>query len=803
MNLLPKSTLGAAAIGCVASLWSCVGSGVDDSQNAVIDPPSECSPERPDCSISFDFPTQADLTPENSSGIRFSEERGGLVIDRISALPDEDADGVPDAADECLGQPGFREPCDGDASDDGIFRTLFFDDSGTNAALRRVIVPVTADVPRIDIYFLVDASMTMRGELVELQTNIATIVDDVEMLFSDVRFGLGIARQYPAAGLAGAESQAPYHHVVDLTSDTVLFAKGIDALNELDRNSQTSALTQALHAVATGQGLASFVPNRIGCPAGETGYPCFRPDALRVVLTLTDSEVANGPRGVVDYMFAPEPANDLRPPVRMFPALLDADDEAAALDLGDLSAGSLTLMGMTTTLTNSVSTNLAVGCDATGAPPMMSLDTEDAVITFRFDASTITDANALSDYTHFSSNLALFDMMPIDPASVVLCNGGDLDMMPPDDPMFWGRLSWMPVTSQQYYLVIDGKTSGMDPMEEQRGPFQLEISHDDDPGPSPGWLTVAAPVSWNDVETALLAERIRVASVVSDRAGGNDAEADAREIASATGAVTRIGEQWVGTAGMLGEGLDAAVINTVARIAEDSGFDIEMTEEDNAATPFDETAFVQSLTSTSCATNTQEFANVCESQMNNRCSDCEPGAPLEFTLDFLNDSVAPTATAQVFDFELVVVVDGQLELERIPVRVLVPDASSHEFEPTPEANFYRNTYDSVGRCRVPPERPSWGMLNWVGNTPGDSTIEFQIRSADTEAELDTMTPVSVVITSGTVSTQIDLRTVLISAGIPDGLLYLRVTAVLNPSPNLLSTPELNGWDFEFTCFAAE
>ena len=54
------------------------------------------------------------------------------------------------------------------------------------------------------------------------------------------------------------------------------------------------------------------------------------------------------------------------PPVEMFPALFVADDAATALDLGDLSGQSLTLMGMSTLLTDLVDTDMAPGCLGSG-----------------------------------------------------------------------------------------------------------------------------------------------------------------------------------------------------------------------------------------------------------------------------------------------------------------------------------------------------------------------------------------------------------------------------------------------------
>ncbi len=40
-------------------------------------------------------------------------------------------------------------------------------------------------------------------------------------------------------------------------------------------------------------------------------------------------------------------------------------------------------------------------------------------------------------------------------------------------------------------------------------------------------------------------------------------------------------------------------------------------------------------------------------------------------------------------------------------------------------------------------------------------------------------------------------------GFSSGLLYLQVTAILNPSNSPPITPTLEGWSFEFFCEAAE
>jgi len=807
MNSLRKLICRGCAVATLLAAVACgEAKGIDDFGNAIIDPPQQCSDDRPDCSVSSDFPDESDLDADNSAGVRFSQESNALVIDRQGVLPDEDLDGVPDDADDCLGEPGWRVPCDGDPSNDGIYRTLFFDDTGANEAERSAQVAVTADIPAIDLYFLVDATSSMEGEIGVLQSEIATVIADVELAFDDPQFGLGLFREYPVDPVAMPGSQAPYHHILDLTDDTALFAKAVSTLNTVENMDPPDAASQALYAISSGQGLADFVPNRGGsptfggCPADTEGYPCFRPDALRVVLQITDAEMYNGPRpvGPTYPPFDPlRPGVDSLPPVHVFPSLFDADDAASALDLGDLSGRSLTLMGMSTLLENQVATSTSLGCQTmSGMPPGADIDGRDAVIALRFDAPTVMLADAFANNTHWpAANVALFDDPLLDPAASVACNG--------NASLRWGAVQWMPATAQPYYLVIDPMIpggSGLDPV----GAFSLGIVSEGDP-PNPTWLTADAPVDWASAETELLARKIRVASVISPTTTGmpSEAEPDAREVAALTGAVTKTDAAWLGeVTSQDGEGLGAQISNAIGLIRDESTYDFTIAEVDNDATPgVDETGFVTDLRASDCA---EGQPRTCEAADGPRCPACDPGAPLEYELVLRNDFVMPDpADSQVFDFELVVYFEGDLELLRIPVRVMVPNAPAHEFDAMPGTSFYRNTYDSLDRCDAPAERPSWGTLTWSGSTPSDSTIEFQIRTAETEEELDMAVPAVVVIPTDTTSSMIDVRQELIADGIRNGLLFIRVTALLNPSTDFLATPSLEGWELEFTCFAAD
>jgi hypothetical protein len=809
-----------------------------ESENAVIDPPAQCSSGRPDCSVSQDFPDGSDLNASNSAGLRYSDETNSLVVDRVSSLPDSDGDGVPDDADDCPGTPDWIT-CDNDPTNDGLYQTLFYDPSGAGEATRSSIATTTADIPQIDVYFLVDATPTLTEEIQVLETEILNIIGDVRSTFPDAQFGLGLYREYALSPLAAPHSQAPYHHVLDLTDDEILVQTAVSTLlndtstNTVANATVASAATQALYSVASGVGLGDTVPNRGSCPSApnaDVGYPCFRTDALHVVMNITDAEVFNGPRTTGprygDPPFAPGVGLGVMdlPPVEMFPGLFGADSAATALDLGDLSGTSLTLMGMSTLLTDQVNTAIAPGCapppggtggtggggtggtggtggggtggtggGGTGDPPGADMDGKDVVLALRFD-STVLGVSAFANNTHWpGANVALFDDM----LSALACDNGA------NGVGNWGAIVWPPATSQQYYLVTDGIIPAADPAHMPEGAFSISIVHDGDPT-NPAWLTSNAPVLWSDVVAELLASDIRVASVVTLKDAitmPSDGNADARLIAAATDARTKFGGQWVTElATATGEGLDSAVSNTIALAKTDSVYDISMVEVDNDTTTIDERDFVAQIRHDDCAQG--EPLN-CGSGLGNECRRCDVGAFLEYEVVLRNATVSPTAVSQVFDFELVVRADDAVEVERIPVRVMVPDAAAHEFNDLPAANFYRNVYDSTARCITPPEHPKWGDLIWSGSTPGGSTIEFQIRTANAAADLQTAIPAVVVIPTDTTSNTLNLTDELIADGQPWGLPYIQITAILNPSNSPPASPTLEGWSFEFFCEAAE
>jgi hypothetical protein len=100
---------------------------------------------------------------------------------------------------------------------------------------------------------------------------------------------------------------------------------------------------------------------------------------------------------------------------------------------------------------------------------------------------------------------------------------------------------------------------------------------------------------------------------------------------------------------------------------------------------------------------------------------------------------------------------------------------------------------------MPPERPDWGELTWIGSTPSDSTVEFEFYTANTVEELDTVIPVSITYPTDTTAQVYDVGEELINGGKENWMPFLRVRAKLNASSDSLSTPTFTGWSLEFNC----
>jgi hypothetical protein len=774
---------------------------VGASYQTVVLAPTSCGNGDPTCNTAVDYPLQqTDLFGSNSQNLQFSTADNALTLAPGSGgIVDTDGDGVPDPADECAG-PGWRLPCDGDASNDGIYQTLYYNalsdvTVGTNLG-------VTGSLQSADAYLLMDATGSMGGEQAQLITDLTsgTFVDPVacptgsgtglvgglNCVIPDLWLGVGDFKEVSYLPHNNRYDMAPYHHYLDMTNNVQHVVDAVSNLVTDGNKDYPEATTQAIYSVVTGQGLGDLVPNRGACPAGRWGYPCFRPGVLPIIVLFTDADMWNGPAAGSPVYGNPPFDGTLGlgvelPPVEMSPDVLYSSDPITAWDLGDLTTKSLTVMGSNKNLGNDAVTWSEPTCSQCGGSGCWT-DGRDAFL--KFSLSGLTDMFVSGEGTAYhTTNTALLDSA----LTFVDCNPG------PGGGDNWGRFTQLGLAAGDWYAVSDASVDPSKSVSQRRGNFQLRFHNlTTDPGPNPSWQTTDLPIAWTTVETELLAAGVKFVSVISPNAAGYIAIPDATELGNITNSLDKDGDPYLEQIAGDGTGLSTAILDAVRALVGDTRRDISIVPEDNAATgAVDETDFVTAVTATSCPT--VGINNCTGGEGTPICEGCLQDTQIGFSFRLGNNFVVPTGSPQVFDFDMVAFADGTLELTRIPVRVMVPEAGTSY-----GAGFYQNTYDSDVVCEMPPERPDWGTLTWVGSAPPDSKVTFEFFTANTVAELDTQIPVTIVYPTDPRQTY-DIGDELLAAGKTNFLPYLRVRAKLDASSDSLSTPTFEGWSMEFNC----
>ena len=782
-------------IAIVLSACESGGSTVDSIQAKLVAPPAPCGGGDPTCNVAMDFPTQIDLTIDNSDNIVYSTPDSAVTLTPGSnVVVDLDGDGVPFWSDDCPG-PGWRTPCDGDPSNDGLYDTAYYNSDNPNTVAADVSVSGTINFA--DAYILMDSSGSMGGEHAQLLADLTAntfgtcpsaagtgLIGAMQCQVANLWMGLGEFREIPLSPHANPYSQTPYHHYLDLTDNTQHMLDAVSSLVAISNSDHPEATTQALYSVVTGQGLGPFVPNRAGCPPGRWGYPCFRPGTLPIVILFTDAAMWNGPLPSSSTYGNPPfdgvlGAGALLPPVEQHPNVLYADDAFTAHDLGDLSTKSVTIMGSNSRFGDDAATWNVSSCLRNSGGGYYS-DGFDSFI--RFSLSTPTTISLSGQNSHFpTTNVAL----ATSGGAFVDCDNG------PGGGDWWGRLNNVGLSAGTWYAIADASVSPWSNNFNRRGPYQLRF---ETTPPDPSWLTTDLPVPWATTQAALLASGVKILTVISPSSSREAVVQDETEaLAVLTGSVDQSGNPYVEQILTNGSGLSTALLDAVDALVGNTRRDITMIAEDNPATPgVDESNFVKLIEASTCPTS--GTPNCLGGQGTDTCLGCLANAGVGFQFRIGNDFVPPTDLPQVFEFDMVAIGDGSVELERISMRIMVPgDGASYG------NGFYLNTYDSDYVCEMPPDRPDWGDLTWIGSTPSDSTVEFEIFSGNTFAEMDAQIPVSIVYPTDTTAQTYDVGDELIAAGYPNYMPYLRVKAKLNASSDTFFTPAFEGWSMEFNC----
>ncbi|MBK7778590.1 MAG: VWA domain-containing protein [Sandaracinaceae bacterium] len=433
------------------------------------------------------------------------------------------------------------------------------------------------------------------------------------------------------------------------------------------------------------------------------------------------------------------------------------------VNVGDISGEHQTYLGSTAAATNNFNTR----CDGGGD------GSRDRLVQFEVTTAGLYDFDLLG--SSFDTYMYLYSgTAPT--AGLLECDdddAGDDD----DDESFIQRQ----LTPGTYTLRIDGHSS-------DEGTFQLVIAQHEYSG-----------VSYADSMAALNARGVRFIGVNS---GNSVARADLVSMGNATGSTGNLGLPFVYNISGNGSGLTTAVVSAVEALAQYSRMDVDVVVENvNILPGVPASALVQSITLPGgCPAR-------CSAPITNGCSQCLPNTTLPFTVTFANNVIPASAVDQVFNFDLIVRGNlGSVELQRVPVRILVP---ANAPTTTYMAGTFSRTFDpdAEGTCEIPPTRPDWGLFGWEVSTPGNSSVVFQFRTAETEAELNGMSPITYAVPAGpdvpTAAQYIDVGSMITAAGGQNYLPFLRVTAVLNPTSDGLQAPTLTSMGLQYGCVDSE
>ena len=281
----------------------------------------------PDCHIITDTPIrEEDVVIEgdeiNGEAVLYDEETGGVIIGTAHGYgSDSDGDGLPDNSDPTPEDP--HGDVDGDGVPDAYETYLGTDPTEADPpppddhwyfVLSEDGGPVWRDIPpdiplsvrSADVYFLVDVTGSMGGEIDNLADRLTSyIIPNIQIDIEDVHFGVGRFGDFPEWG----GSDEPFVNLVNITDDVDAVQDAINGLDASGGADGPESQTAALHAVATGEGLDTSCNGQgpTSCPEGHTGYPCFRPGAQPIIILFTDNSFHNG---VIDTIYGDDCEED-------------------------------------------------------------------------------------------------------------------------------------------------------------------------------------------------------------------------------------------------------------------------------------------------------------------------------------------------------------------------------------------------------------------------------------------------------------------------------------------------------------
>ena len=155
----------------------------------------------------------------------------------------------------------------------------------------------STDIRQADVFFAVDTTSSMTGEIANLVDSLSTtIIPAVELEIPDVWFGVGRFDDYPV-DVYGEPVDSVFVLEQRMTELAAEAQAAVERLAVHHGEDPPESQVSMLWAAAAGNGLDGYLEPQDACAAGEVGYPCFRDGSIPIIVLITDAPFHNGPDG--------------------------------------------------------------------------------------------------------------------------------------------------------------------------------------------------------------------------------------------------------------------------------------------------------------------------------------------------------------------------------------------------------------------------------------------------------------------------------------------------------------------------
>jgi hypothetical protein len=271
---------------------------------------------------------------------------------------DSDNDGLSDAGELAAGTSATHADTDGDGVSDlievaSMTNPLDMADSprthGNFVFVEPYMMP--PDPPRdtldfatnirsADVYFLIDTTGSMGTTITNVRTSLSMtggIIDQIRAMITDTNFGVG---DFKDAG-----DPYVYRNDTSITNLASMAQAGVNGLSASGGGDTPEGDVPALYQTASGG----------SCSAGAFGAPCFRGDAVPIIVLITDAPFHNGrggtnPSSYTNYatMLPAITSHHIRVIGVAVGTAPQADLQAIAMDSGAVDSAGAPLVTVTT-----------------------------------------------------------------------------------------------------------------------------------------------------------------------------------------------------------------------------------------------------------------------------------------------------------------------------------------------------------------------------------------------------------------------------------------------------------------------